>query len=195
MLPQASTVSFPLTVFEVVRLGLSQHRRHSNIGAAIHEALERVDLAGFGGRFYHQLSGGERQRAHLARVLCQVPPPSPGVPPPYLLLDEPTTGLDIKHQAMILDVARDFAAAGAGVLAVLHDLNLAAAYADEVAVVRNGRITHSGSAEAVIDDAMVRDTYDIDIAVSRPLPPGVPFVLPQNAARSRQSRATPDHAA
>ncbi len=189
VLPQASTVSFPLTVFEVVRLGISEQVRRDRIGPTIAEALERVDLAGFGGRSYHRLSGGERQRVHLARVLSQVPDPKPGEPAPYLFLDEPTTGLDIKHQAMILELAREFARAGGGVLAVLHDLNLAAAYADRVAVVRDGLITAVGPPESVIDDAMVLETYDIAIAVSRTPAPGVPFVLPQNVRSARPGPA------
>src|SRR5690606_37000997 len=91
VLPQASNVSFPLTVHEVVRLGLSTAGRRSGTGMGIAQALERVDLSGFGGRLYHQLSGGERQRVHLARVLCQVPLPEPGEQPRYLFLDEPTS--------------------------------------------------------------------------------------------------------
>lgn len=180
VLPQASSVSFPLTVHEVVRLGLSRSIRRDAIGETIADALGQVDLAGFGGRYYHQLSGGERQRVHLARVLCQVPIPEHGQPAPYLFLDEPTTGLDIKHQSMILEVARSFAVAGGGVLAVLHDLNLAATYADRVVVVRHGTIAAIGTAADVIHDAMILDTYDVAIEVSRPPPRGVPFVLPQS---------------
>lgn len=188
VLPQASDVSFPLTVHEVVRLGLSRTIRRNEMGPTIDDALRQVDLVGFAGRYYHQLSGGERQRVHLARVLCQVPLRQPDrSAPAYLFLDEPTTGLDIKHQSMVLEVAHSFAAAGGGVLAVLHDLNLAATYADRIAIVCEGRITAVGTPSEVINDAMILDTYGVAIEVSRAPPPGVPFLLPQSM------RPFPDH--
>ena len=107
--------------------------------------MARVDLAGFGARFYQELSGGEQQRVQLARVLCQVWTPVLEGRPRYLFLDEPVSSLDIKHQLVIMDIARDFARRGGGVVAILHDLNLTAMYADRVLVMKRGRVAASGS--------------------------------------------------
>ena len=195
VLPQASSLSFPFTVHEVVRLGLSGFRRASQMRNAVDEALARVDLAAFSGRPYHALSGGERQRVHLARVLCQVPEPRRGDEACFLFLDEPTSGLDLKHQTMILEIARAFAAAGGGVLAVLHDLNLAATYADRIAVVAGGGIAMTGPAHGVITDAMIREAFGVDLEVSGTPSDGAPFVLPhtiRSASRPRFDLAAAD---
>ena len=113
------------------KLGLSAAARARSPGedARLPErALARVDLEGFAGRFYQELSGGEQQRVQLARVLCQVWAPVLDGEPRYLFLDEPVSSLDIKHQLIIMDIARDFARRGGGVIAILHDLNLTAMY-------------------------------------------------------------------
>ncbi|MGV8840537.1 MAG: heme ABC transporter ATP-binding protein [Bauldia sp.] len=188
VLPQSSNLSFPFTVHEVVRVGLSgvsrAHRRRTTIA----DALDRVDLGAFAGRPYHELSGGERQRVHLARVLCQVPEPLPGEAPRYLFLDEPTSGLDLRHQTLILRIAREFAAAGGGVLAVLHDLNLAATYADEILVVAAGRIAARGAPAEVITDGLLRTIFGVEIAVSTAPAPGTPYILPQAMGRRTAGR-------
>lgn len=117
-------------------------------------------------------------------MLCQVPPSLPGDAPRYLFLDEPTAGLDLKHQAMILRIARDFAEAGGGVLAVLHDLNLAATFADRIAVIEGGRIAAFGTPREVITDGVIRRSFDVDLEVSRTPSAGTPFILPQTIRRT-----------
>ena len=92
VLPQSSSLSFPFTVFEVVRLGVQGVVKRSAVIARVDAALSRVDLTGFGGRFYQQLSGGEQQRVNLARVLAQVWEPTHDGQPRYLLLDEARRG-------------------------------------------------------------------------------------------------------
>ena len=131
VLPQQTALSFPFTVREIVRLGMLDGRSGVLAGEAERlpdRALARVDLDGFAGRFYQELSGGEQQRVQLARVLCQVWAPVLEGAPRYLFLDEPVSSLDIKHQLIIMDIARDFARRGGGVVAILHDLNLTAMY-------------------------------------------------------------------
>lgn len=123
VLPQSTVISFPFTVREVVRLGLAagvnaDPAAHDRVTA---EALEAVDLAGFAGRFYQELSGGEQQRVQLARVLCQITDPVIDGEPRYLLLDEPVSSLDIRHQLGIMQLARKFCERGGGVVAVMHD--------------------------------------------------------------------------
>ena len=115
-------------------------------------ALARVDLDGFAGRFYQELSGGEQQRVQLARVLCQVWAPVLDGQPRYLLLDEPVSSLDIKHQLIIMKIARDFAEGGGGVIAILHDLNLTAMYADRIFVMHRGELAATGAPQDVLSD-------------------------------------------
>ncbi|MFN7124205.1 MAG: ATP-binding cassette domain-containing protein, partial [Hydrogenophaga sp.] len=141
VLPQATRLSFPFTVHEVIRLGLSGGSRRSGghragqDGARVAALLRRVDLAGFGDRYYQQLSGGEQQRVHLARVLAQLDAPSPGGAARALFLDEPISSLDIRHQLAVLRIARDVADNSGAVVAILHDLNLAAMFADRLLAV------------------------------------------------------------
>lgn len=184
VLPQSSQLAFPFTVFEVVRLGLLNREglSHSARQTAPLMSLERVDLAGFGGRRYQELSGGEQQRVHLARVLCQVGAPVFAGHPQYLFLDEPTSSLDIRHQVEILDIARSFARAGGGVLAILHDLNLAAAFADHLVVMHKGAIAAEGTPKEVISDALMERVFGLRLRVGQPPDAGVPYVLPQSLA-------------
>lgn len=186
VLPQSSTLPFPFTVREVVAMGLTAGRP----GVAVDglrrlpdAALERVDLSGFGARFYGELSGGEQQRVQLARVICQVWQPVLDGVPRYLFLDEPVSSLDIKHQLMIMDVARQFASAGGGVIAILHDLNLAAMYADKIVALRDGRVAGIGAPSEVLRDELIAAVFDCPMRVGALPPRSVPFVLPQSVQR------------
>src|SRR5690606_23431500 len=109
--------------------------------------LRAVDAEHLSGRSYLQLSGGERQRVHLARVLAQL---WPGADGQVLLLDEPTSMLDPLHQLSVLDAVRRFADQGASVLIILHDLNLAARYCDQLLLLGNGGVQASGTPEQVL---------------------------------------------
>lgn len=184
VLPQSSTLPFPFTVREVVAMGITAGRP-GPVGESLRTLPERaliaVDLAGFGARYYGDLSGGEQQRVQLARVLCQVWQPVLDGIPRYLFLDEPVSSLDVKHQLIVMDVARRFADAGGGVLAVLHDLNLAAMYADTIVALANGRLVASGTPEAVLTDATIHTVFDAPLRVGATPPSGRPFVLPQSA--------------
>ncbi|MEO3999968.1 heme ABC transporter ATP-binding protein [Mesorhizobium sp. CAU 1732] len=184
VLPQATTLSFPFTVREIVRLGIVNGRTGALAGEAERlpdRALAKVDLDGFSGRFYQELSGGEQQRVQLARVLCQVWAPVLDGEPRWLFLDEPVSSLDIKHQLIIMKIAREFASRGGGVVAILHDLNLTAMFADEVTVMCRGRVAASGSPRAVLTDDLIHRVFDCRLKVGV-LPAGdMPFVLPQSA--------------
>jgi len=153
------------------------------------EALARVDLGGFGGRFYGELSGGEQQRVQLARVICQVWLPVLDGMPRYLFLDEPVSSLDIKHQLLIMDVARRFALSGGGVIAILHDLNLAAMYADQVLAIRAGRVAGLGSPAQVLTDRLINQVFDCTMRVGAVPAAHIPFVLPQSADSAALSPA------
>jgi len=185
VLPQATTLSFPFTVREIVKLGLTSGRS-GVVGPGLEllpdEALERVDLAGFAGRFYQELSGGEQQRVQLARVLCQVWTPVLDGVPRCLFLDEPVSSLDIRHQLTIMDIARDFAAAGGGVVAILHDLNLTAMYADRIVMMHKGRAEACGAPAEVLNDERISRVFECGLRVGVTPPGGAPFILPQSVS-------------
>lgn len=183
VLPQATALSFPFTVREIVKLGLLGGRSGALPGEDDRlpdRALSRVDLDGFAGRFYQELSGGEQQRVQLARVLCQVWAPVLDGKPRYLFLDEPVSSLDIKHQLIIMEIAQNFAASGGGVIAILHDLNLTSMYADRVVVMHKGKVDTVGApAEALTNERILR-VYECALKIGAIPAKHVPFVLPQS---------------
>ncbi|MBX3598371.1 MAG: heme ABC transporter ATP-binding protein [Rhizobiaceae bacterium] len=183
VLPQATALSFPFTVREIVNLGVLSGRSGVRGGFGfdlVEQALAAVDLQGFSGRFYQELSGGEQQRVQLARVLCQVWEPVLDGQPRYLFLDEPVSSLDIKHQLAIMETARGFADRGGGVIAILHDLNLAAMYADNIIVLARGRMVAAGSPRQVIRDSVIATAFECNLGVGKTPSGGAPFVLPQS---------------
>ncbi len=182
VLPQSSSLSFPFTVYEVVKLGMlagCSGIDHNTISSLPQMALERVGMQEYSGKYFQELSGGEQQRVHLARVLCQVWKPVLDGTPRYLFLDEPISNLDIRHQIMIMQLAREFAEEGGGVLAVLHDLNIAAMSADEIIAMKQGRVVATGKPEEVFNDDFMRDVFSLPIQVSRTPKGEVPYLLPQ----------------
>lgn len=177
VLPQAAQLAFPFTVHEVVRLGL--HSGHST-APSVEAALEAVHLPGFGGRFYQELSGGEQQRVQLARVLAQLWTPVVDGEARWLFLDEPVASLDIGHQIGVMRLARGYAERGGGVVAVMHDLNLTAMFADRVVLLHGGQVLGAGAPAEVIRDDLLAAAYGCRLRVGQ-APPAGPFVLPQSA--------------
>jgi iron complex transport system ATP-binding protein len=177
VLPQSFALSFPFTVRELVVLGVEAGRPGADPASLPELAMRAVGLTSYGGRLMPTLSGGERQRAHLARALAQVWTPVLDGRPRLLLLDEPTASLDLKHQIDTLALARTYAAGGGAVLAVLHDLNLASAFADRVAALADGKLVASGPPASVITSALLREVFGVARTVQA-LPDGRPFVLP-----------------
>ncbi len=184
VLPQASTLEFAFTVDEVVRLGrlphLSSKRTDDRIARA---ALAKVGLDGFGARSYLQLSGGERQRVQLARVLAQVWESSANR---VLLLDEPTAALDLVHQHSTLALARSMASEGVAVAVVLHDLNLAAQYADRIALMSRGALRVVGSPQDVLRPSILEPVYSIHVDVMELASPQRRLVLVRNPGEPRR---------
>jgi iron complex transport system ATP-binding protein len=114
---------------------------------------------------------------HLARVLCQIGEPERGGAANWLFLDEPTSSLDIRHQFQILDLARDHVRAGGGGVAILHDLNMAALYADRLIVISQGRVDADGPPNEILTDALVSRVFGVD--ASRFLVRGAAPVQPE----------------
>ncbi len=183
VLPQASRIAFPFTVLEVVRLGLLAGRDAAR-KTLPQEALARVRLSGFEGRFYQELSGGEQQRVQLARVLAQVWEPMQDGQPRWLFLDEPVSSLDIGHQLDVMRIARDYARGGGGVIAVMHDLNLTAMFADHVVLLARGRCLASGPPAVVMTDATLSQAYGCDLRVNTRPGADATYLLPHLARRA-----------
>jgi len=164
VLPQSESLRFGFKVAQVVALGRLPCLRHAAAREAeiIEEALRLTDALHLKDRIYPTLSGGERQRVQLARVLVQIwDAPEAGAR--YLLLDEPTSSLDLRHQHDALRVAKDFAARGAGVAAVLHDPNLALQYADEVSLLCGGALIAQGAPAEVLSADNLRHVYGVEV--------------------------------
>ena len=201
VLPQQSHLGFSFPVLDVVLMGRTPHlagrAESARDGQIAHAALEAVGMAGFAERAYPTLSGGEQQRVHLARTLAQVwnepDEEHPGKCHRYLLLDEPTASLDLRHQHGVLAVARRFAADGAGVLAVLHDLNLAAQYADHVLVLRRGAVYAQGAPTRVLTPEVIRGAFGMDVLVQSHPRYDCPLVIPAfgDARQDTRSSSSP----
>ena len=176
VVPQDPTLDFPFTALEVVLMGRSPHlsalgfpRAHDL--AVARAAMARLDVAGFEHRPLERLSGGERQRVLLARAIAQ--------DPQVLLLDEPTTHLDLRHQTGIYDVVHALRRErGTAVLSVLHDPNLAALYCDRLVLLAGGGIARQGSAREVLTPEALRAAYGTDVHVGVHPLSGGPIVLP-----------------
>ncbi len=169
VLSQSITLAFGFSVFDVVAMGRSPHAECSRISnrRIVHAALAAVDMLHCARRDYQTLSGGEQQRVQLARVLAQIWPEETGSDAAcYLLLDEPVSGLDPAHQHALLSHAQRRARQGYGVLAVLHDLNLASQYADYVAIMREGRIFCHGIPEEIFTRERIHSAFGVSSDIS-----------------------------
>jgi iron complex transport system ATP-binding protein len=137
-------------------------------------------MAGVGhlaARRYPSLSGGERQRVHVARVLAQLMAAPGTYHGGYLLLDEPVTSLDPRFQHSVLALARDFVSAGGAVLAILHDINLAARYADRVMVLAEGRVAATGTVAAALSPALLEPVFGMNFRRIEDPAGGPPILL------------------
>jgi iron complex transport system ATP-binding protein len=175
LLPQAPQAPEGISVSGLVRYGRHPHQGllqqwSAADERAVRQALQATDVMALAQRPLEQLSGGQRQRCWLAMVLAQETP--------LLLLDEPTSMLDLGHQVDVLNRIRLLAAAGRGVVMVLHDLMAAARYADTLVAMRNGRILASGAARDIVTPELVRQLYEVEADVLAAPGDGAPVVVP-----------------
>ncbi|MER7669301.1 ABC transporter ATP-binding protein [Kitasatospora sp. NPDC096128] len=176
LLPQSPTAPEGISVADLVSRGRQPHQSwwrqwSAEDEAAVAEALERTSTAELAERSMDELSGGQRQRAWIAMALAQ------GTD--VLLLDEPTTYLDIAHQVEVLDLVRRLnVERGRTVVAVLHDLNQAARYADHLVAMRDGRVVAEGPPGEVVTAELVREVFGLDSVVVPDPVTGTPLVVP-----------------
>ena len=176
--PQEEALEFPFSVEEVVlmgrtsRLGALGFERADDVEAA-RRAMVETGVAELASRPLHALSGGERKRVILARALAQEAP--------ILVLDEPAAALDIHHQVAIFDLLEEQSRAGATVVVVVHDLNLAAAYCKRLLLLRPGRPALTGTVEEVLTWRQVGEAFGTDVYVGVNELTGHRFLIPMSA--------------
>ncbi len=186
VLLQQTSVAFPFTVSQVVEMGRAPWIGtpfEADDDSAVAEAIDLTDLTALTERHVPSLSGGERARAALARVLAQRTR--------ILLLDEPTAALDIRHQEDVLRLARERADLGDTVVVVLHDLGLAAAFADRVCLLERGRVVAEGTPAEVFDAAVLSAVYRHPLEVLTHPVNGTLIILPVRSTRGPSPEETP----
>ncbi|MDT0165733.1 ABC transporter ATP-binding protein [Actinotalea sp. AC32] len=181
VLPQSPVAPDGIRVGDLVAHGRYPHhslfRGHrSDDDAVVAAALAATDTASLVDRRVDELSGGQRQRVWISMALAQQPD--------VLLLDEPTSALDVAHQVEVLDVLRSEVRAGRTVVLVLHDLTLAARYADEVVVMAGGRVVARGEPRATLTEAVVEQAFGVRARVLEDPDTGRPVVLPRSSVGS-----------
>lgn len=187
VMPQRVEVNFPLTVEEVIALGRPAVFRGC-VDPVVQKLMEALDIAQLRHRLVPELSGGEQQRLQLARVLGQIID-TPGQR--VLLLDECTSALDPAHQQLVLEFVQRLAREqGVGVLAIVHDLNLAAQFADRLIIMREGRCFHEGCAFEVLTPSVLKAVYGYRARVI-PLPEGYPVIVPLGSGPVQRAPSKP----
>ncbi|MEM6822586.1 MAG: heme ABC transporter ATP-binding protein [Verrucomicrobiota bacterium] len=158
-------IPFPISAKEVVMLGRAPffgwqetQRDHQ----VVDHALELVEMSEFANRDYPSLSGGEKQRIQLARALVQLEGEDGDLQNKFLLLDEPSSALDLKHRHDVLNMCQGVAKRGAAVFLIIHDINMALTYADQTLVLSNGTVYAHGNVETILTEELVKDVFEIE---------------------------------
>lgn len=184
LLPQSPVAPEGLSVADLVGRGRAPHQGwlrswSTDDQHAVDDAIGATGLTGLADRSVDELSGGQRQRAWIALALCQ------GTP--IMLLDEPTTFLDLAHQVEVLDLLSDLNQRdGRTVVCVLHDLNQAARYADHLVAMRDGKVVAEGPPEAVVTETTVTHVFSLEVRVIADPVSGTPLVVPAGRHTTRR---------
>lgn len=179
LLPQTSIAPDGITVRDLVSRGRYPHQTMLSTWSrtdeeAVATAMSATDITDLAGRPVDELSGGQRQRVWIAMVLAQETP--------IVLLDEPTTFLDIAHQIEVLDLVSLLRAQGRTVVAVLHEINIAARYATHLIAMCDGRIVAQGLPGDILDEDLVRTVFGISARIILDPDTGAPVMLPRSRA-------------
>ncbi len=161
ILKQSNAINMKLTVRELVSFGrfpYSKGRLKSDDWAKVEEAIDYMELRDMQHKYLDELSGGQRQRAHIAMVIAQ--------DTEYILLDEPLNNLDMRHSVQIMKTLRKLVdELGKTILLVIHDINFASCYSDNIIALKDGRIVKQGRACDVIDECVLKEIYDMEFNV------------------------------
>ena len=181
LLPQSSSAPEGISVADLVARGRYPHqsflRQWSKADEeAVIKAMEATRVAELSGRLVQELSGGQRQRVWIAMVLAQETP--------ILLLDEPTTFLDIAHQIELMELLADLNAAGRTIVAVLHDLNQACRYATHLIAMKNGAVLAEGQPSSIVTEQLVEEVFGLASVIIRDPVAGSPLIVPRGRAMS-----------
>lgn len=180
VLPQSSNVQFAFTAERIVQLGRHAHRStKAQNQQIVDEVMELTSTLEFKDRNYMTLSGGEKQRVQMARVLAQVWEET--VYPRYILLDEPTSNMDIAQQQQLFSLAKMVCKRNIGVMAIVHDLNQAVQFADTLYFLRDGKITASGDAKNVFTKSNIEETFCCRVNVYHDPCNNCPYIIPERA--------------
>lgn len=180
VLAQQNVITLSFTVEEIVLMGRypfydSQPTQRDL--AVVDHCLQKVGIADFKNRLFPTLSGGEQQRVQLARTLAQIWEVKDGL----ILLDEPTTGMDLLHQYETFQLAREMAGKGYGVIAVVHDLNLALQYADQVLMMKAGEAFAIGTPDQVFTEDNIKAAFGLSVRIIQPDSTLFPIIVPDVA--------------
>ena len=162
-LNQSSELNFPFKCLEVLHLGRIPHRTSRRCNERIvEEVINSLSLDKLVDRIYTTMSGGEKQRVQIGRILCQV---WDNIDSAFVFFDEPTAELDLAHQLRFFDTVKMLAARGASISLVLHDINLASRFSDELILLKSGKILAVGSPREVVTRANIRDAFSVQAEV------------------------------
>lgn len=174
-LSQESHLSFAFLAKEVVEMGRFPYPETKENPTIVEKCMKLVDILHLSERQYTSLSGGEKQRVHLARVLAQLE--TTEETPKLMLLDEPTSALDVLHQEVVLRIAHQLAKERRySVLVVLHDLNLASAWADRIILLQNGQYKYNGTPQNILTPKILEEIYGVQCLVLQHPKTGRPIV-------------------
>ena len=184
MVEQERPIGFDFTVREVVAMGRTPHRGRfaretADDRTAISRAMTLADVVDLEDRSIRAVSGGERQRVFLAMALAQEPE--------ALLLDEPTTHLDLRHQVQFMSIVQERASEGAAVLMAIHDLTLAAQTTDRIALIHQGRIIVAGPPSDVLTRRHIKQAFDLDVVVGTHPGTSLTYLLPRVPKPNRET--------
>ena len=186
VVPQDSAIAFSFSVFQVVLMGRTPHLRRlqseSEKDIAIAKrAMEFTGTWQLADRMVNELSGGERQRVIIARALTQEPQ--------VLLLDEPTSHLDISNQLEIMDLLKQLCAEKKLlIVGVFHDFNLAARYCDSVILLKKGKIVAAGKTSETLTSENIKEVFGIDVIVNKHPVTNLPYVIPISKPKEQQQK-------
>lgn len=186
LLPQSLTAPEGITVADLVARGRFPHQSFlrqwsKEDGEAITRALEATGMTPHAQRMVAELSGGQRQRVWIAMALAQETP--------ILLLDEPTTYLDIAHQMELLELLEELRAAGRTIVTVLHELNQACRFATHMIALKDGRVIAEGAPSEIVTEDMVAEVFGLSARIVEDPETGLPMIVPRPAAREARTSA------